>query len=278
MEKFRIDEPTLNKILDNIDNLSGRLQPKKSISKPSSIDAADRSDLISSLHVPSNESKNFKIKPRLNENLNNPTNIRSLENQIAKWLSFKVSDFTDMTHLKIEIKNQILPKATELSKEVKSKISTMILKIGAESFPNVEIDESELNKWIKHFGFQDLSDEELDSAIRVEVFGKDNIKATSKKEKTPVAASMTPVTLDELLTKLDPNNMISDSDSETLEMSIYGDVGNSHKPIPPGNVGSAERMIKRLVGSNEAQRRKAESDEEPELVPIGDDHLEIAGY
>ena len=66
-----------------------------------------------------------------------------LRNQIEKWLSLNVADYTNIQHLKLEIQTQLLP---QIPREAMTRIKDTILSIQKSEFPGIELPTAEIYK------------------------------------------------------------------------------------------------------------------------------------
>jgi len=189
MDHYKVDEKTLNRAVNNISKLKSvtntDFKQEKLPFDYNYTSEKNKEDVINSIPIvtPSEkkvkklETRNIKHNQMLGEDyqerLPDPERTsedleRTLQNKLDKMFSYNVSDFTSMTLLKMEIKNQLLPETHPVKI---GKIKKEIELINFKEFPNAILEEEDLGRWARNYEFASLSGESLKSAIRKVVFG-----------------------------------------------------------------------------------------------------------
>jgi hypothetical protein len=258
MQTYRIDEPTFNKIISDMFNGGGMTESRKINEGEQLYDKDyDTGKLVpidaskAGLYAYDAAGNMVKTGKKAEPNLSGD---RKLRNQIKHWLSLKVSDYTDINHLKLDIQSQLLPpvSATDMNR-----IKKMILSVQKREFPGVELSTSEMSKWVKNYDFVEMSDDELASAIRKEVFGTNKVKSSIEKPQTGTPVPQISKTLQDMVDEYDPDGDIVDEDDITALEVGFSD-GNRHKPLSPKQMSAIESRLKKLVASNSAMKKDRE--------------------
>ena len=197
---------------------------------------------------------------------------RALRNQIKKWLSLSVSDFTDMMHLKLEIKSQMLQ--SPLLEKDRKRIINRITQIQKDEFSHEQLPTEKIFKWLNNPKLAIMSSDKLDMLIRKELFGQ-NVQSTAP---TKPAVAMTTTSLRDILDELDPNDTLDYDYIEGLSTAWCG--GRDTKPLDVKTVKRVENAIKATLRSNEAEENHPDNDwdGEGEAPTIRDTSAELDDY